>query len=625
MASTSQGASNGSKDDGSKNDISKNDASSNEGISSDIVIVGDSLAAVAAALAALALGRSVTLLQHYPWLGGQLSSQGVAALDEHAHIEDFGATWRYHNLRRSLRNYYQQRYNAPAHMPDGSPLNPGNAWVSRLCFEPKVAAAMLEAMLEPYVQSAQLRILKNWQLHSVSRNEQRISELHVHRAQGESLRLQAAYYLDASDTGALLPLVGCAYRQGAEAHSDTGEALAAAEAKAEEVQSFTYSFAVEYCPGEAHPIAKPAEYERFRHLYSLTLDAASEQPRHFRMFTATESILPFWSYRRLLDAALLQHPDIPRDVALINWAGNDYHHADLLSADPEEQQRILEDAKAQALGFLYWLQQECPRDDGGSGYPEFKLRPDIMGSNDGLSQAPYIRESRRIVGLSRIRAEDILAQNQPQARAAYVADSVGIGWYALDVHACVGNPDVSFYLPTRPFQIPLGALIPHDCPNVLAACKNISSTHLSSGAYRVHPVEWAIGEAAGTVAAYCVQQGQDPEKLRQHPPSLAALQLTLLRSGIPLVWLIDLPLQHPDFVPLQWLFAQAGLQRLPELAQSLRLADVPFAALQAPMLALLQESWLEPQLASLRIDACADWRDVAESVSILLQQLPNFS
>ena len=60
------------------------------------------------------------------------------------------------------------------------------------------------------------------------------------------------------------------------------------------------------------------------------------------------------------------------------------------------------------------------------------------------------------------------------------------------------------YAPTLPFQIPLGALIPIECDNLLAACKNINTTHLSNGAYRLQPVEWSIGEAAGSLAAYCV-------------------------------------------------------------------------------------------------------------------------
>ena len=47
-----------------------------------------------------------------------------------------------------------------------------------------------------------------------------------------------------------------------------------------------------------------------------------------------------------------------------------------------------------------------------------------------------------------------------------------------------------------PFQVPLGALIPRRVENLLPACKNLGTTHITNGCYRLHPVEWAIGEAA---------------------------------------------------------------------------------------------------------------------------------
>ena len=62
----------------------------------------------------------------------------------------------------------------------------------------------------------------------------------------------------------------------------------------------------------------------------------------------------------------------------------------------------------------------------------------------------------------------------------------------MDLHACVGNDEVSMLDQTLPFQIPLGALIPVKTKNLLAACKNIGTTHLTNGAYRLHPIEWAI-------------------------------------------------------------------------------------------------------------------------------------
>ena len=111
-----------------------------------------------------------------------------------------------------------------------------------------------------------------------------------------------------------------------------------------------------------------------------------------------------------------------------------------------------------------------------------------------------IRESRRIVARTTVRQQDVSADYRPGARAADCTDSVGVGWYPIDIHGAPG--DVVATGPTRPFQIPLGALIPRDGPaNLLAACKNIGTTHMTSGCYRLHPIEWNIGEAAGALGA----------------------------------------------------------------------------------------------------------------------------
>jgi hypothetical protein len=108
--------------------------------------------------------------------------------------------------------------------------------------------------------------------------------------------------------------------------------------------------------------------------------------------TSPEGLPPFWTYRRLTDSQLLDPSGQLYDVAMINWAGNDYHWADLIDKSATEQRRILVEAKRLALGFLHWLQTEAPRDDGvGRGYPGLRLLPRVMGTEDGLSKVPLLR------------------------------------------------------------------------------------------------------------------------------------------------------------------------------------------------------------------------------------------
>jgi hypothetical protein len=161
------------------------------------------------------------------------------------------------------------------------------------------------------------------------------------------------------------------------------------------------------------------------------------------------------------------------------------------------------------------------------------LRPDAMGSADGLSKHPYIRESRRIVALKTIVEPEVSAHFQAGPLAAPFADSVGIGWYPIDIHRA-GADDVGLSCRTRPFQIPLGALIPVRVANLLAACKNIGTTHITNGCYRLHPVEWNLGEAAGALAAFALRHGMTPAAVRAE--RLAPFQQSLRDEGVPLAW-----------------------------------------------------------------------------------------
>lgn len=555
----------------------------NTTLSCDIAIIGGSLGGVAAALAACENGASVVLTEATSWLGGQVTSQGVSALDEHRYIETFGATRRYAAFREAIRDHYRRRYGVAA-MPDGSPLNPGDGWVSALCFEPRVGVMVIEAMLAAHVADGRLAILHGHVPVAATVEGDMVTSVTVAGAGGHAT-ITARFFLDATDLGDLLPLVDAPWVTGAEARDDTGEADAPEEARPGEVQGFTFCFAVEYCPGEDHTIPKPKGYERLRDAqpFTLTLTASDGTPRPFRVFeTGPTGLPPFWTYRRLLSGRLFDPSGNLRDIALINWNSNDYHHADLISATPEERVRVLDEARRLSLSFLYWLQTEVPRDDGsGYGYPGLRLVPEVMGTADGLSMTPYIRESRRILALQRITASDILAAGRTTARARHAPDSCGVGWYFMDLHPAVGNPR-SMFAPTLPFQIPLGALIPRRPLNVLAACKNIGTTHLSNGSYRLHPVEWNIGEAAGTLAAFCLARGLCPREVWEGR-LLRTFQRHLLMQGVPLEWTIDIPPGHPFFVPTQLLLLEGALEGNGPRAASLAIApEQPVDRAEAP-------------------------------------------
>ena len=158
-----------------------------------------------------------------------------------------------------------------------------------------------------------------------------------------------------------------------------------------------------------------------------------------------------------------------------------------------------------------------------------------MGSTDGLAKFPYIREARRIKALRTVVEQDVSAEYQRGAVAAPFDDAVGVGWYPIDIHRA-GPEDVGVSCRTRPFQNPLGALIPVRIRNLLAAAKNTGTTHITNGCFRLHPVEWNTGEAAGSLAAFSLDQKRPPADIHADVGLRTAFQTTLQREGVPLEW-----------------------------------------------------------------------------------------
>ncbi len=203
---------------------------------------------------------------------------------------------------------------------------------------------------------------------------------------------------------------------------------------------------------------------------------------------------------------------------------------------PGNQAAIEKEAARQlSLSLLYWLQTEAPHPSGGVGYPGLRLRGDVVGGTaDGLARAPYIRESRRIRAEFTVKEQHIAHPLRPDGPEIF-HDSVGVGWYRIDLHPSVSSRTY-LDLGCWPFQIPLGALIPIRVESLLPGGKNLGVTHITNGAYRVHPVEWSVGEAAGLLATFCVVRDALPRAVRDDEKFLEEFQSLLQRQGVALSW-----------------------------------------------------------------------------------------
>nr|MCU0326443.1 FAD-dependent oxidoreductase [Spirosomataceae bacterium] len=165
---------------------------------------------------------------------------------------------------------------------------------------------------------------------------------------------------------------------------------------------------------------------------------------------------------------------------------------------------------------------------------------------DGLAKSPYIREARRIKAEFTIKEQHISAKFLPnQILAASFEDSVGVGFYRIDLHPSIGG-DNYVDVESLPFQIPLGALIPQQVENLLPACKNIGTTHITNGCYRLHPIEWNIGEVVGNLVAFCLENKKKPTEVRNTPQFLSLFQTLIVQKGVEIEWPKNLILAEGD-------------------------------------------------------------------------------
>ncbi len=523
----------------------------------DVVIIGGGCGGCAAALAAARAGCRVILTEETDWIGGQLTAQAVPP-DEHTWIESFGATRLYRRFRTGVRDYYRRNYPLTAEARAAAHLNPGNGRVSRLCHEPKVALAVLRDLLAPYVSGRRVLVLLRHKAVGADTAGDRVGAVTVRDVlNGRDTVLEASFFLDATELGDLLPMTRTEYVTGFESQKETGEPHAPAEAQPDNHQAFTCCFAIDYLDGEDHTIDKPAEYDFWRKyvpklkpawpgpLLSWSMSdpiTLKERGVSFDPLAAGTG-LNLWLYRRIADRRNFTPGTYAGDICLVNWPQNDYWLGNLCEVPAEEAAKHLRRAKQLSLALLYWMQTEAPRPDGKTGWKGLRLRADMAGTDDGLAKYPYIRESRRIKAEFTVLEQHVgtdarmklTGKKRAELTAEHFADSVGVGSYRIDLHPSSGS-DNYLDVSSLPFQVPLGALIPRRMENLLPACKNIGVTHITNGCYRLHPVEWNIGESAGALAAFCVQRKEPPRQVRKDKKLLQEFQRLLQGEGVELEW-----------------------------------------------------------------------------------------
>lgn len=519
----------------------------------DVIVAGGTTAALAAALTSAREGAKTCLLEPTDWPGGQMTAGGVPAIDYAWHKignYDVGAVAKDpSNLPSELVGWM----NATG--------NPGGCWVSKNCYEPK---NLLSAHILPAIsrESANLTVMLNTVVKRVDTEssggrrliravtaiqrrardgvawggyDRRLSEdMPDWYSEQDSARYQKTVVritsqrgdgpvvIDATELGDVLVLSGAAYLQGIE------KADGSLETESETCgQAVVFPFVMRYNDG---PVAD---------------NALAVEPDHPEFYGVGNSNWDrIWTYRRVRGSGGVGSGQLSNQ----NWnPGNDYAYGYLFKSRAEAEDEtsdwrggidyaVLEAAERHAIGWYRWLRDREPRGRGS----HLSMAADVFGTAHGLSKFPYLRDTRRSIGIGDfiLTAQDLTTSPTGRTGRAF-ADRVAIGLYNGDIHplrTCNYPAYLYHEVSAYPFFIPLRALTNRDVDNLLVAGKTMAQSFQANAAIRLHPIEFSSGIGAGAAAATMVLDGiPDTGALVD---SYASVQSRVLRYA-PVDWTIQ--------------------------------------------------------------------------------------
>jgi hypothetical protein len=547
----------------------------------DLMIAGGGTGGFGAALQASRMGLRVLLLEETDWLGGQMAA-GVTTMDEASGWWKYSVRERgiYREFNEAMLVHYLGKEKDPMlayytypHQTEGG-------------YEPSVAQAVIYGFLQQERERGHvIDISLRSRIVGIEKegNAVRSAVVEFLDEQGRSSRsISCGILIDATEYGDVIPLTGARYR--------SGNTISPNIALAAPVQDHTWLAIVkEYPEGVPahlridHP---PPGYQRIKRRFSNYLEHGHQiwgpearglpAPTHWRRYIA---------WRGLVDSSspLTGSRSSERHTRSGFNGGNDYPVTAATLETPA--QRLIDEREGiyRSLGILYYLQTELglpwsvAEDEGYDTFynrwkmGQLEIRPDLMEVAVRLPQQPYVRESRRIVGIGALSGNAISERDE---KATLFPTSVAMGDYGMDLdHGDTANsyePDLDsgqLAPHSGPFMVPFEAFVPELIDGLLAAEKNISQSRRASGATRMQPSTMLTGQAAGAIAAMAILKGVEPRNLKR-----VEVQAVLLDAGSTLVprWHVDVPFRSSLWKATQLLSLYQVLDRPGFLTKDMR-------------------------------------------------------
>lgn len=488
----------------------------------DVVIAGGGTGGCGAAVQAARMGCSVLLLEETDWIGGQMNAAAVTSMDEG------GTLVRKRGIYREWCGLVAAHYQALG-------INHMTAyWNSHTCLEPRVGRRLLHVLLGDARGRGVLDLALRARVTKVMKKGDTITGVEVVNAadkDGPPHTIQCRMLIDATEWGDVIPLTGARYRVG----NCTSDAIDLTR----RVQDNTWTAVVKQYPQgvpEELRIAKapPGYSDKVHAAFVRTLvdgGKIDSQAKPWNWAT-------FIGYRGMPDSSRAgDSPPITRTHLNFN---NDYVASVAEIEDPARRESTNRAMRLKTLHLIYFMQHTLGKTDwsvaNDEGYDTpcnraaidawLSERPDLVPYRAMLyhfSIIPYVRESRRIIGLHTMTAREI---ERKHGRPVQFPHTIALGDYPVDMHGSMSKPwleldlDRESDIPDKfgghgsgPFAIPFESFIPEKVDGFLPAEKNISQSRMVNGATRLQPHTMLMGQAVGAIAALAIQHEVQPRAL----------------------------------------------------------------------------------------------------------------
>ncbi|WP_038045558.1 FAD-dependent oxidoreductase [Thermus caliditerrae] len=195
-----------------------------------------------------------------------------------------------------------------------------------------------------------------------------------------------------------------------------------------------------------------------------------------------------------------------------------------VEADPTNLERVRQEAALEAERVAAYLREKDPL---------------VFSTTrvSGVAPALYLRESRHLRALYRLRAEEVLLGRT-------FPDAVALGGYPLDGQAYYPGETPYLLGTPAPYGVPFRTLVPRELQNLLVVSQAAGFDSAAAFSARVVPLQMALGEAAGLAAALLRKAPQAGlfkaplasfQELAQSPGGMEALRRRLQERGVRLV------------------------------------------------------------------------------------------